>query len=244
MTITKKVSKLLLFSFGLIEILLNCKTVNAATNADSSTEVVANYELSSIPADTLKEMKEIAKEDSLVDFIQKGNTVTVEILFPNDKDIRKDGTTVKTPFTTSFIRLPSQPKPKVIDFKSWIGSMDKDNGQSSVRLGTMFIAVPSSGGGYSGQNNGDRVKTGAHVHCNRFNGPNSDHRYWKKTDPRSWTDFYRSDCYYHWSKYGCSDLGTMTKCDGLDRRGKGVKDCSSWSGGPKHKNWPKTCWYR
>ena len=56
MTITKKVSKILLFSFGLIEILLNCKTVNAATNADSSTEVVANYELSSIPADTLKEM--------------------------------------------------------------------------------------------------------------------------------------------------------------------------------------------
>ena len=56
MTITKKVSKILLFSFGLIEILLNCKTVNAATNADSSTEVVANYELSSIPADTLKDL--------------------------------------------------------------------------------------------------------------------------------------------------------------------------------------------
>lgn len=36
----------------------------------------------------------------------------------------------------------------------------------------------------------------------------------------------------------------MTKCDGLNVRKKGVKDCSSWKGKPKHKNWPKAAWYR
>ena len=104
--------------------------------------------------------------------------------------------------------------------------------------------MPTSGGGYSGQYDGEKVKTGAHVHCNRFNGTKSDHRYWKKSNPKAWIDFYHSDCDYHAGKYGCADFGNMSKCDGLDKRGKGVKDCSSWSGNPKHKNWPKTCWYR
>lgn len=189
-------------------------------------------------------MKEIASEDNLVNFVQKGNVTTVEMLLPKDEDIKSDGTTITTPFTTSFIKLPAQPKTKVVNFQSLIGSMDENNGQSSMKPGTMFVTVPSSNGGFTGQNNGEHVYTGTHVHCNRFNGIHSDHRYWKKTDSRALTDFYRSDCYYHVFKYGCSDFGTMAKCDGLNKKGHGVKDCSSWSGGLKHKNWPKTCWYR
>lgn len=32
------------------------------------------------------------------------------------------------------------------------------------------------------------------VHCNRFNGPNTDHRHYAKTHPRAYINFYGSDC--------------------------------------------------
>lgn len=67
----------------------------------------------------------------------------------------------------------------------------------------------------------------------------------QKKHPRAYVDFYKSDCWYHAKAYKCSSLGKMTKCDGLNSiYRKGVKDCSSWKGKPKHKNWPKTAWYR
>ncbi|MEJ7286403.1 hypothetical protein WL294_12630, partial [Staphylococcus epidermidis] len=80
--------------------------------------------------------------------------------------------------------------------------------------------------------------------CNRFNGTKSDHRYWSKKHPKAYADFYKSDCWYHAKAYKCSSIGKMTKCDGLNVKKKGVKDCSSWKVKPNHKNWPKTAWYR
>ncbi|MCD5514615.1 hypothetical protein [Lactobacillus delbrueckii] len=218
------------------------KNAKAATE-DRPIKVIAKYNSSEVSEKTLAIFREIAATDNTVDLIIKDNIVTIERLYPNES-IRTDGTTITTPFTASFIQLPAQPNEKIINFKSWIDEMDVRNGQTSVKSGSVFVVMTTSGGGYSGQYDGEKVKTGAHVHCNRFNGTKSDHRYWKKSNPKAWIDFYHSDCDYHASKYGCADFGNMSKCDGLDKRGKGVKDCSSWSGNPKHKNWPKTCWYR
>ncbi|WP_326026615.1 hypothetical protein [Staphylococcus pasteuri] len=127
---------------------------------------------------------------------------------------------------------------KVINFSDFIGSMvGKDDGK--IKDGTSFYSAS-----YKGQKDGQKVKKGTHVHCNRFNGTKSDHRYWSKKHPKAYVDFYKSDCWYHAKAYKCSSIGKMTKCDGLNVKKKGVKDCSSWKGKPKHKNWPKTAWYR
>jgi hypothetical protein len=118
-------------------------------------------------------------------------------------------------------------------------NMDATN--SSIQSNSLtVVSLAYKGQTYSGQ----PVKKGTHVHCNRFNGPNSDHKCWNKINPKAWVDFWESDCDYHATKYGCSDFGSMSKCDGLNVKGKGVKDCSSWSGGAAHHNWPKTAWYR
>lgn len=136
---------------------------------------------------------------------------------------------------------------KNINFSDYIGDMDESNQDMSNMEMHPNIMDPGQGGGgaYPGQTySGEPVKTGTHVHCNRFNGPNSDHKYWSKFDPRAWKDFYHSDCDYHALKYSCSDFSSMSKCDGLNVKGKGVHDCSAWSGGAPHYNWPKTAWYR
>ena len=127
---------------------------------------------------------------------------------------------------------------KVINFSDFVGSMDgKDD--DKIKDGTSFYSAS-----YKGQKDGQKVKKGTHVHCNRFNETKSDHRYWSKKHPKAYVDFYKSDCWYHAKAYKCSSIGKMTKCDGLNVKKKGVKDCSSWKGKPKHKNWPKTAWYR
>lgn len=120
--------------------------------------------------------------------------------------------------------------------------MDAGNGLQNIQEGSPLFLYGQSA--YAGQRNGQHVSVGTHVHCNRFNGVNSDHRYWKHSDARSWVDFYKSDCYYHALAYNCSMLGKNVKCDGLNIHHKGVHNCSSWKGGQAHKNWPKTCWYR
>lgn len=237
-------------SWYIILFLISCVVINTlgtervnAETENKPVEVVASYSKNVVPKAVLEELREIATQDNTVNLVEKGDTITIDRLY-SGAEIENDGTTRITPFTASFVQLPAQERPKVINFQSWIEKMDVRNNQTNLKSGTMFIAVPSTGGGYSGQSNGEKVKKGTHVHCNRFNGTKSDHRYWKKSNPKSWIDFYHSDCDYHAAKYGCTDMGSMSKCDGLDKRGKGVKDCSSWSGGPKHTKWPKTCWYR
>lgn len=65
----------------------------------------------------------------------------------------------------------SSPNVRVLDYSDVIQNMDEANGDSNTPNGTLL-------GAYPGQNVGDHVSTGTHVHCNRFNGPKSDHRYW------------------------------------------------------------------
>ncbi|ARU63676.1 hypothetical protein CBW65_23630 [Tumebacillus avium] len=103
-------------------------------------------------------------------------------------------------------------------------------------------AVDGGGGSYPGQTySGQPVYTGNHVHCNRFNGIASDHRYWSwKTDwSKAIADFVGSDCDAALIAYGCPLPPTADNlCDGLNAQGNGVHDCSD------AKGWPNTAWWR
>ena len=144
---------------------------------------------------------------------------------------------------SSFIQLPQNSNNvRTIDFNSAIEKMDGNNGTESIPNGSIISIFGVWA--YRGQTNGQKVSVGTHVHCNRFNGIHSDHRYWSHKDPHSWIDFYHSDCDWHAFKYHCSMWGKNVKCDGLNTKHHGVHNCSSWKGGKSHKNWPKTCWYR
>lgn len=52
-------------------------------------------------------------------------------------------------------------------------------------------------GVFSAPPHGSKVyKNGDAVHCNRFNGPNSDGRHLGKLHPQTYINYYKSDCYY------------------------------------------------
>jgi hypothetical protein len=193
-------------------------------------ETVATYKASDVSTDTLSLIKKIASADNTVTMeIKDGNLIIRRIYLGNS--------TIKDVFSPTFIPFLNQ-NIKIINFNSALEKMDRDNGETNISEGDILTRS------YKGQTrNGEHVSVGTHVHCNRFNGNNSDHRYWTHSDARSWSDFYYSDCDRHLMEYGCVMSGN-SKCDGLNRKGNGVHDCSSWNGGPYHKNWPKTCWYR
>ena len=93
---------------------------------------------------------------------------------------------------------------------------------------------------YKGQDDGQYVPAGTHVHCNRFNGTFSDHTYWSESahPAKAAADFIGSDCDSAASYYGCSSMSNgMVACDGLNVWGHGIHDCSQYFG------WPVTAWY-
>lgn len=114
---------------------------------------------------------------------------------------------------------------KIYDFDTVMESMD---GTSSDLLRAAR---------YKGQVNGEKVKPGTHVHCNRFNGPKSDkHYYSRRSSGKGYLNWWESDCCDKWYVYGCPLLKPDTKCDGLLK--SHPHDCSVEGG------WPVTCWYR
>lgn len=197
-------------------------------NLPQNVKLVGTYNASQVDYQTMQQFKNIEKEDNNFHVIQKNNQIIVEDVLPNPDNKKVNETANRS----------AKMDTKVINFSDFVGSMDgKDDGK--IKDGTSFYSAS-----YKGQKDGQKVKKGTHVHCNRFNGTKSDHRYWSKKHPKAYADFYKSDCWYHAKAYKCSSIGKMTKCDGLNVKKKGVKDCSSWKGKPKHKNWPKTAWYR
>jgi len=114
----------------------------------------------------------------------------------------------------------------------------KMENESTTNTDSSIIALTSSVS-YPGQKDGQLVSKGTHVHCNRFNGKNSDHRYWSHSHPQAYIDYVGSDCYIGGGGYNCTSLTSSdTACDGLNTQGKGVHDCSSVFG------YPLTAWYR
>lgn len=197
-------------------------------NPPQNVKLVGTYNASQVDSQTMQQFKNIEKEDNNFHVIQKNNQIIVEDVLPNPDNKKVNETANRS----------AKMDTKVINFSDFVGSMDgKDDGK--IKDGTSFYSAS-----YKGQKDGQKVKKGTHVHCNRFNGTKSDHRYWSKKHPKAYVDFYKSDCWYHAKAYKCSSIGKMTKCDGLNVKKKGVKDCSSWEGKPKHKNWSKTAWYR
>ena len=225
----KLITKLILSSlflasigFGLSQ--THISNAKEATN-QQNIKLVGNYDMSQVSQKTMNDLKDIEKKDSNFHVIKKDNKVTVEDTLPNPNP--KDSTSNRSNENT-----------KVINFSDFVGKMDGDN-DKKMSEGTALYSKK-----YPGQHDGQKVKKGTHVHCNRFNGTKADHKYWSKKHPRAYVDFYKSDCWYHAKAYKCHSIGQMSRCDGLNGKKKGVKDCSSWKGKPKHKNWPKTAWYR
>lgn len=93
---------------------------------------------------------------------------------------------------------------------------------------------------YHGQRHGNRVHWGEHIHCDRLNGPTSNHFYYKQWHPQAWVNFLGSDCDIAIvNYYGCGSFGkAMNKCDGLNVQGRGVQDCSRSLGKPQ------TAWFK
>ncbi|KRK69362.1 hypothetical protein [Lentilactobacillus buchneri] len=188
--------------------------------------------------DTLSNIQSLPLEYPNISVRLLNNQLRVEMTMPqNDSEQgTPDLLSSNKDLSSSTSVASSSPNVRVLDYSDVIQNMDEANGDSNTPNGTLL-------GAYPGQNVGDHVSTGTHVHCNRFNGPKSDHRYWSHSSAKGLADFAGSDCYWHLAEYGCYEY-SMGRCDGLNHKNKGVHDCSSWSGGLFHSNWPKTAWYR
>lgn len=228
---------------------------DSTSSADNSSriQVVAKYSMSNVDPQTLSKIESIANSDSNVSVSTSHGVLEVDELSPIDDDATVNGPAKASSLSVTASSLSATPSTvKTVNFNDYVGHMDQENGISNASNGTPVssdgnLEISLIGKSYNGQTySGEHVSTGTHVHCNRFNGSNSDHTYWGKFNPRVWIDFYHSDCDYHGPAYKCYTMpfGSSGQCDGLNGKGHGVKDCSSWSGGPKHKNWRKTAWYR
>lgn len=131
-----------------------------------------------------------------------------------------------------------------IDYGTMIDAMDKMNqttssNTSSNLLGmidnTIFLRAEASAR-YVGQKSGQKVSKGAHVHCNRFNGIHSNHRYYSRLNGQGWVNYYKSDYWYKHKAYKCPFNKADKKCDGLLKHR--AHTCSSKG------HWHITYWYR
>lgn len=210
--------------------------VSADTTSDKpqTIDIVAKFSISQADQKTLDLIQKIDDEDPNVTTSRNGDTLRIDTIksnaSPESLELQKN----VSPMMTRNV--------KTVDFGSLVENMDNMNGESTVSNGSPMDDLTRKA--YQGQDDGQKVAVGTHVHCNRFNGTNADHKYWSKAHAKAYTDFYQSDCDYHLIAYGCSSICKMTKCDGLNKKGKGIKDCSSYSGGKAYKNWYKTAWYR
>ncbi|PWK07940.1 hypothetical protein [Tumebacillus permanentifrigoris] len=129
---------------------------------------------------------------------------------------------------------------KTQDFDSFFASMAASPTTPSNGDVQGVVIGDGSSGPYPGQTTGQYVRFGEHVHCNRFNGPYSDNRYWPQGYPASIADFDGSDCDIANIWWGCTSPGADTECDGLNVYGYGVYDCSVYN----TSSWYMTFWPR
>ncbi|KRN40428.1 hypothetical protein IV48_GL001178 [Fructilactobacillus fructivorans] len=228
----------------LLTITLGGQTISFASDSNeqtSNTVVKSTYNLSNVDSNTLNKMNEIASQDPNVKETVNNGQITIEQLLPSSDDQSTLPISAYTRFNSQKNYKFESQNLKTINFSTFINKMDQDN-NIKMKNGSKISMKR-----YKGQTTyGQHVKTNTHVHCNRFNGSHSDHKYWGEKDPRAWSDFYHSDCDWHAINYNCSSSKSkMTKCHGLNEYGNGVKDCSSWkSQKRRHHNWSKQAWYR
>jgi len=195
-------------------------TTFADDNISSGTlvnDVHAEYSMQKTSPQKLKEIEEIASSDSTVNVTIKNNIISVDFYMPVS-NIDTQSINKNEPFKVL----------RVIDFNTLMASMDDINETTLLRAAR-----------YKGQSrNGEYVPAGTPVHCNRFNGPHSNHRYYSRSsgDIQEATNWYKSDCFDKMHDYGCPLTKPDTKCDGLLKHG--AHNCSKLGG------WSVRCWYR
>lgn len=87
---------------------------------------------------------------------------------------------------------------KDLDISQMLSESEKDLYNEQPSIGTRASSTnPYWSVGESGT-------YGKRLHCNRFNGPNGDHKYYPNHYPQAWTNFVKSDCDYA--------LGRSTNC--------------------------------
>lgn len=108
-------------------------------------KLVGTYDTSQVDSKTMKQFKEIEKEDNNFHITKHGNKVVVEDKLPNPENK-----------TSSYSADGSaENNTKVINFSDFVGNMDgKDDGKISD--GITFY----SGKSYNGQHDGQKVKKG------------------------------------------------------------------------------------
>ncbi|WP_282801108.1 hypothetical protein [Secundilactobacillus kimchicus] len=225
--------------------------------------LTANYLKSDMSSNTINEIHDIAATDQNVSVVDDGlalhitekmpTPASAKIAIGNDvSSVKSDGTfkvsannlqpgkkvmaSVKSDdglLMTKQVPVDSQSQSitKVVNFEDFIENMDDMNSTNSV--GTI---LRSSSAKYPGQKDGQKVSAGTHVHCNRFNGIHSNHRYYGRLNGQGWVNYYHSDCWYENSKYGCPFLKADTKCQGLLKHN--AHNCSLAG------NFHVRCWYR
>nr|WP_000473130.1 hypothetical protein [Bacillus cereus] len=121
-------------------------------------------------------------------FDVKGNPDTLEVQI--DKDTKQ---TVQKSEDGKYHLVLEQNLSEVIE------KMDNHEGHDNMTHADQSLLNPFSDVTYG---YGDTYRNGDWVHCNRFNGPLSDNRHLRKTNPQAIINFYMSDC----------DLGALRYC--------------------------------
>lgn len=220
------------------------------------TNVHSQFNVKDTAPDTLKALKEIAAEDPDVTVLISKDNIEVNTYMPvsNDVKLKINGKKVNvvngqfqvilksfpqkgilryqvkdinTPYTNGKIQIDNNGNASIVnlvDFDEILASMDEMNDSTEDLLKI-------------GPKEGHVVKAGTPVHCNRFNGPHSNHRYYgRSTNGQAYVNWYKSDCYDKWRDYGCPLIAADHKCNGLSK--KHPHNCSKLGG------WPVTCWFR
>lgn len=261
----KNLIKVLFFGIFLtcINLRLSANTVFADTNVNGSVvdDVHATYALLNTSPEKLKSIQQIAASDPNVQVTVRNGIIDVDFYMPvSDKaelTINGDKVPIKNGiFSLNFEKNVDKINYMVKDINTdmAMGNQTIDNSHKTVRIlniidfNALMDAMDSMNemssdllrvAKYPGQKyNGEYVSAGTPVHCNRFNGPHSNHRYYsrKSGDIQEATNWYKSDCFDKWHAYGCPLNKADNKCQGLLKHG--AHNCSRMGG------WPIRCWYR
>ncbi len=203
------------------------------------TDVHTQFKIKDTASDTLKALKEIAAEDPDVTVLISKDTIEVNTYMPvsNDVELKINGKKVNIVNGQFQVTLSFLPKKSIlryqvkdintpankgkasvdndgnakivnlVDFDEILTSMDEMNDDSTDSL---LRSTPKEG---------RIVKAGTPVHCNRFNGPHSNHRYYgRTTNGQAYVNWYKSDCFDKWHAYGCPLTHADYKCNGLAKK--------------------------
>ncbi len=166
---------LFLLAFTTLFFTLKDSSTNVLATEDITVEIVATYNYDKVPDDALATIKDIVANDNTISMKVKNGYLILTKVYSSSPELENN------PLEASFVQLPDNSvNVKVANFNLALARMDAGNGLENIPSGSpLFIYGQEA---YAGQRNGQNVSVGTHVHCNRFNGRHSDHRYWKHSD--------------------------------------------------------------